>query len=534
MRGACHDESSTRVTRTADASAGVLARNSLASILRTSSGAFLALLLPAVIIRQVGSTAYGVWALSVEIGTYLGLLDLGALSAVGHFVARVPDRDRRGEGQVVTTIMAIQGVMIAVGLLLLTALIVGLPAVYPRMPRPLIASGRVALGMVGGSALISLLPTTLTGYFLSIHQAVKPALIVFASRFLGSAIVTVLAIRGIGIAGLAMAWAATTLGGQVLIVVAFSRLRLPIRPSLLSWSLAREMIGFCGAYSIWIVAGLLVVGLDTTIVAWVNFGSVAAYAAAAGAVSIVGAVYSAALAPMVPLCARLAADGRRDALGTLFLRLVRLGGLAVILSSCVFAVGARPLLHVWVGAESAERGTRILQLLVAANALRLLILPYPMLLFATGEHRQIWATPLLEGIVNVGASIALGVAFGPVGVALGTLVGAVVGVGCHIFVNLPRTQSVDVKASDLLKRSILGPLVGALPIVLVLFLPQSLPPHWKVVWSATSLVLAGAFMWRMVVAKDERQAVRARCRTLSSRASVMSRDAEGRAGRPTA
>ena len=41
----------------------------MASLLRTTSGAFLVLLVPPVLIRQLGPTTYGAWAIAVEMAT---------------------------------------------------------------------------------------------------------------------------------------------------------------------------------------------------------------------------------------------------------------------------------------------------------------------------------------------------------------------------------------------------------------------------------------------------------------------------------
>ena len=86
--------------------------------------------------------------------------------------------------------------------------------------------------------MVGLLPTILSAYFLSIHRALTPAVITFLSRLVGALLVTALAVRGVDIAGLAVAWACAALTGHLTIAVAtvsrashrhrrFSRLRAP-------------------------------------------------------------------------------------------------------------------------------------------------------------------------------------------------------------------------------------------------------------------------------------------------------------------
>ena len=487
------------------------ARNSLGSLLRTSSGAFLALLLPPVLIRELGRDGYGVWAIGVEIGIYLALFEFGSFSAIGHFTASVrPLRDRVGDGRVVTTMLALQAVVIVIGALLVSALALALPTIYSRMPDPLVPSGRWALVLLGGSALISLVGTTLSGYFLSIQRVVLPATIVFVARAVGAVLVVVLALADHGIPVLALAWASATVAGQVLVIAAFRRLDVPVRPSLVSWRLAREMLGFCGAYALWVVAGLLVVGLDTLIVARLDFSQVAPYAAAATGVSMFTAAYGSALGPMVPLAARLAASGSRVELGDLLLRALRLGGTAVAMASALLALAAGPLLRLWVGGSTGAHAEPLLQILVAANAVRLAILPYPTLLFGTAEHRRIRFTPFVEGAVNVAVSVVLAMAIGPIGVAIGTLVGAVVGVGLHVWFNLPRTASLDVSPATVFTKGLAGPLTVPLPAVAALAVEPVLPEPVRLATFTVAAIAVTVLAWAVALSAEDRDHVRAK------------------------
>ena len=493
------------------------ARNSLGSLLRTSSGAFLALLLPPILIRELGRDGYGVWAIGGEIGIYLALFEFGAFSAIGHFTASVrPVGDVEGDGRVVTTMLALQAAVIAVGSLLLAALVLALPTIYSGMPDRLVPSGRWALALLGGSALVSLVGTTLSGYFLAVQRVVLPATIIFVARAVGAVLVVVLALTGHGIPALASAWAAATVTGQVLVIAAYGRLKVPVRPSLVSWPLARRMLGFCGAYALWVIAGLLVVGLDTLIVARLDFSQVAPYAAAATGVSMLTAAYGSALGPMLPLSARLAAAGRRQELGALLLRVLRLGGTTVATASALLALAAEPLLRAWVGGSTADHAVPLLQVLLAANAVRLLILPYPTLLFGTAEHRRVLATPFLEGVVNVVVSIVLGLAVGPVGVAVGTLIGAVIGVGLHVWFNLPRTASLDVTPATVLGRGLAGPLTAALPAVLALAAGPFLPGAVRTVAFTGAAVAVVALAWSVALEAQDREALRTRLRRRAS------------------
>lgn len=492
------------------------ARNSLASLLRTASGAFLALLLPPLLIRRLGTDQYGVWALGVEVGTYLALLDLGALSAVGHFTASLAPDDHEGRGRAVTTLLALQAGLIGIGAVVLALLVALVPAIWSDMPARLVAEARWTLGLIGAAALASLLSTAVSGYFLSIHRIVVPAALTMLSRLVGAVAVAVLAVEGHGIAALAVAWAAATTLGHLAIGLAFARLGVPVRRSLVSGPLARRMLRFCAAYGVWTLATVLVIGLDTTIVARIDFSAVAPYAAAAGVVGVLTAVYGSALAPLVPLSARLDAEGRTTELDELFVRLVRWGATAVVTVAAIVVLTARPVLAVWLG-DTAGSAVPLLQVLVAATAVRLLTFPYPVVLFGTGEHRVARWTPMVEGVVNVTVSVAAGVAFGPIGVALGTLVGSVVGVGIHLGVNLPRTRSLSIRGRELVARSLVGPLAVALPAVAGSAIALVAPGALRPVVAVATILATLATAWGVALDSEDRRSVR---RAIASRRSA--------------
>jgi O-antigen/teichoic acid export membrane protein len=486
-------------------------KDSVASVLRTSSGAFLVLLVPPVLIRQLGPTTYGAWAIAVELGTYLGLLDLGALSAVGHFAARHGD-GREGDSRVMSTMVAFQVALVTLGALVLAAVVTWLPAIYPGLPDHLVPGARLTLALVGASSLVGLLATAFTGYFLTVGRLVIPSTLTFASRLIGTGLVIVLASAGLGVEPLAFAWAGASLAGYVLIAVAFGRLKVPLRRSRVDRGLVREMVRFSGAHSVWIAGGLLVVGLDTTIVARLDFDAVAPFAVAAGAVTILIAVYSSSLAPLVPVSAELTGRGERQQLTELLVRVTRLGAAVVVLGTAALALAADPLLTLWVGPEVARPAAPLLRALVAANAVRLVVMPYPVLLFGTGEHRRVRSTPLVEGTVNVVASVLLGLAIGPVGVALGTLVGALTGLALHVGVNVPRTRSLDLDAATFARRALARPLAAGLPVVGVVLLHGVVDGALWWGLAAGSLTTAIVLTWSTVLLPTERAAVLARLR----------------------
>jgi hypothetical protein len=77
-------------------------------------------------------------------------------------------------------------------------------------------------------------------------------------------------------------------------------------------------------------------------------------------------------------------------------------------------------------------------------------------------------SPLLEGGTNLIFSIFLGLRYGAIGVAEGTLIGAVVGTLAHILYNMPRTrQEILVSIRAFVFSAIGIPALAAVPLALL-------------------------------------------------------------------
>jgi O-antigen/teichoic acid export membrane protein len=398
---------------------------------------------------------------------------------------------------VLSTVVALQSALGVAGAVVLAGFAVALPVIFPAMPHAVERPAQITVALLGASALCGIVTTALSGYYLTLRRLVVPSSITFLSRAAGAVAVVAMALGGVGIVGLAVAWTVITLAGNVVVTLAFGRLGVPVRPSLVSRDLARRMLRFSGAYAVWVLAGFLVVGLDTTIVGHLDFSMVAPYTAAAAAVTVIAAVYGSALAPLVPAAGDLTAANQPVELGALLVRSSRVGGALVVGAAALMGLFAHPILALWVGASLAASGTTILQVLAVATALRMLVMPYPVLLFGSGEHGRAWATPLAEGGVNVVASVLLGVAFGAIGVAIGTLIGAVLGAALHVWFNVPRTRSLTLSARAWVRGALLRPAIALLAMAGVMGIAREIPlaARWLVAPIAVMAVAACAWWW---------------------------------------
>jgi O-antigen/teichoic acid export membrane protein len=208
-----------------------------------------------------------------------------------------------------------------------------------------------------------------------------------------------------------------------------------VRSSALGWMRTRT-----GGLLSWQIGILLVTGLDIILVTRFDSQATAGYALALACTTAVSGVAGAAISPVVPRLAFVRADTGALAVLQLFLKGQRylLLGLAVLLAVAI-ALPSTSFMQL-IPATSRATFSTIFPLLTAAIALRLTTSLYAATVLSAGLQHKIIASPLVEGVVNVVASYVLATRFGAIGVAMGTLAGALVCVIAHSLFNSPRTQ----------------------------------------------------------------------------------------------
>jgi O-antigen/teichoic acid export membrane protein len=167
------------------------------------------------------------------------------------------------------------------------------------------------------------------------------------------------------------------------------------------------------------------------------------------------------------------------------------------------------LLRVWVGPEYALHTIRYLQILVFANIVRNLCVPYATMVSATGRQGAATAAAVSEALVNLSSSIYLASRFGAVGVALGTVLGSFVSVALHFAISMRLThETLAASRSRLLFEGMLQPAIIAVPsLALFLFAGWHVPMLFNLLplflWGIATLLLA----WFAGLTASERNAL---------------------------
>jgi len=462
----------------ADRSNRSILANATANVLRLVGSGIVVLAVPPFLVRVLSRDAYSAWSLLMQWVLWVGFLDFGLQIAVARFVAHADELNQTEERDAVTsTAFALLSIACGVALGLIALLAWQFPHVFSKMPVHLRQEGRVALLVMGGSFALGLPAAVFPAVFIGLQRNNIPAALSIGHKTVTAVLVIAAAIKHYGLGIMAAAVALSNVGFYIASWLAWRRWAsgVRIRFSAIRKQCARRIAAYSSALTVWNGAMLLISGIDLSVVGIFDYRATAAYAVAATLTNVVAQTQGAIFAAFLPASAVLSARGDNGKLGAMLLSSTRYGCATLLLMGLPLLIGGNLILNIWVGPEYAAQGTAILQVLVVANIIRLISLPYSTLLLGTGQQHKVILSPIAEGITNLIASVAGAYLLGAIGVAIGTLIGSFVNVGFHFVYNMPRTSSIAIDRPLLVKDGFLRPFGCAIPLGLIMLLHFLVP-----------------------------------------------------------
>ena len=488
-------------------------KNASANLLRLAASGIVALLLPPFLVRVLPTATYSTWALVLQMAAYLGLLDFGIQTAVARFVAHADElNDQHQRDGIASSAFVLLTFASAIGLFAVVGLAWQLPRLFPAMPVLLQRDAKVALLLVGSSSALGLPVSVINAIFIGQQRNKIPMVILMANKLTMAALVAVVAFqhRGLAAMGAAVAFANVfSYAGSYLAWRAWSQ-HVRVSVALASKVYAKEIASYSAALGVWYLGMVMISGLDLLVVGRFDYVAVAYYAVAVTLTNFVVQTQGAIFAAVLPASAVLNARGDSQKLGILLVSSTRYGMLVLLAMALPLVLAGRSILGIWVGREYALGSTLIMQVLVAANVVRLSFLPYATLLLGMGEQRKVVMSPIAEGVTNLMASVLLAWFFGAIGVAIGTLIGSFVSVTFHVLHNMPRTAGIEIDRSLLMRDGILRPFVCAVPFSMLLFL-RIVSPNMSAgsTWflSCIAVIGTGCLLWKFGLIGSERRKI---------------------------
>jgi O-antigen/teichoic acid export membrane protein len=489
-----------------------ITKNVLANFARLGATWLVVLTLPPLLVRILDKPTYATWMLILQLAAYISVFDGGVQLAIARFVARAEGtRDHRYLKEILSSVGFVLVILSAIALSAVCLFSWELPRFFHNIPPSIVHDAQRASLAIGLSLAISVPFSTLAGFFSGLQRNEVISLAVAIGKLVGAAGVAWAAFHRQGISTMA-AWMALGNVIQSLIYVGAWRRLAPrslLQRPFVKTAVIREFLTFCSTLLITQCATILITGLDMPIVAAMDFHAAAYYAVAATVSNMLIIPQQAIVSTLMPIASGMSVADTADRMGEVLIKTTRYATAILCLITLPLMLGAYPFLHIWVGKDYALHSLPFAEILIAAQWLRLTLMPYATIGFSVGQQRQMLTSAFVEGALNLTCSLIAAHFLGALGVAIGTSVGACAGVYVHFFNSMPRTNLILFRRWRLLAKGILQPTLLSLPLgFLALVLTHLVnAPLLKVLFIAGGEAMAFLLLWRYNFSPQEREAL---------------------------
>ena len=492
-------------------SAATLSGNAAAGLTRVAVNSVIALLVPSYLTHILPVATYGAWVLILQLAAYVSFLDFGVQSAVAKFVAEYNAKgDDAGAGRYASAGLGIMAGAGLLGLSISLLLAWQVPRLFHNMPTSLYQDVRISVMFVGASLSFGLVCSVFSAVFLGLQRYLLPAAVSIVNRVAYTVVVLATATHHCGLAVMGCAVAAVNVATSLSQIILCRKLLAQIRVSFIDIQgrIMKQMTSYCGILVVWSAAMLCISGLDVMIVGHFDFRNTGYYYIATAPNSFLLMILTAVMGPLLPAASAWSVRRGPVEMGRLLSRTTRYATICLLLLGLTLFLYGPFIFRLWVGSDYAQHSYPLFCILIVANILRNLTLPYSTIVVALGRQRAVTLSAICEACVNLACSLYFVRILGARGVAYGTFLGALVGVGVHLTVSMHYTAaSITIPRRQFIVGSILRPSLIATPTLFFFVWSISgnarLDLWWSVVTSIATLFLAFSFGLNL----EERQQV---------------------------
>lgn len=494
-----------------------LLNNSVANLLRAASASAVSVIVPLVLAWRLPHDQYAMWSLLFGIAAYVLFLDFGLAATLQVAAAKLSvGSASRSPKELVRRTLVIVAVIVAC--VQIAAAILGnfASALFPALPAGYLSVFGMALFVVCFGQSCSLASNILVGYFMGSHRTMKPSVILLLSRLTSVAGVSIISFSNVDLILVASIFSAPLVAGCLVIVFdllrdvrEFIRTDFSPRNDGLKWT-TKSIISFSAPLALWNLALLVVTGSGVWIIGQADYTALGAYSIAAMMVTVVLGLENAILGPLLSELSQAVA--RSDGLAR-YIRKVSLLNSVFVMAIAVLIFGTFNIFHPLLPESIGQHLTpEIVGFLLFGNVVRLSLAPLGLAFVANGSHKRLIFPPIVEALLYFVALYTLGRGFGLVGVAIGTIVGAVLGSGIKLLWSIRIAPIPSLGIAQLARETILIPSLCILPIAAVVAVLRALVGSvdaW-IVWIIGACCLSLFFLVFLCVPKGDRGKLRAR------------------------
>jgi O-antigen/teichoic acid export membrane protein len=440
--------------------------DSAASLVRAMVIALGSVLTAPFLVRSLSKPYYSAWVLALSIAGLVGIAESGASTAVVRFSA---SGNRDGISELLASALLGVSALAVVPLSIIGILATTTNVFFAKAPVALHSNIRTAVLLCCINAFLALWTSVISGYFTANHKVKVSAVVSTIVLTLGNVAMVGSAVTQHSLVALAVIFATigvANIAGMLIAIRPYARLSA-IMPWRATRSMTRRIARHCLATGWWNLAMLLISGIDLFVVSRIDFASVGAYGIALRLLGTAFTLLAAGLTPLMAVTARLHAKGDIEDVTKLFMQTSRLASTAMALVGGLLFALCPIVVRIFAGESYVAETTQILRVLLVANLIRNTGAVLGVVMVATGEHSKAYLPPAAEAVVNLCFSITLGHFYGAIGVAYGTLLGALTTLTLYVALIFPRFVAFRPSRRAFLKCAVLKPAAVFVPFALI-------------------------------------------------------------------
>jgi O-antigen/teichoic acid export membrane protein len=380
------------------------------------------------VVAHVGETASGIWLLLGSLTGYMGLLELGLVPSLTQHVAAAIGADEKEEldRAVSSALVVLLAMMVFAlqGLWLVPSLVSVL-----KLPEALQHEAGLVFAVSLAGVALRMPLAAFQAVLLGCQRQDRSNQLWIALGTVKAILTVVLVLAGQGVLAIVLMEAIAHLAAGLL-QVHWVRQELP--RLTISWRAAdrghaRALVGFGGAVLIMNLCSLVIEQTDRLVIGiFLPVHYVTHYAAAWKLYMLAFSLPTILLQALAPVAAHLHGQGASDQLRDIFLRMTKYAVAVALPLSAALALSSGVLLRVWMGPTFADARILVQVLLIAFAVTAFNHAGYSALLGMRRVGRLLPIYYVPQAILNLALSLLLVRPLGPLGVALGTTIAALV------------------------------------------------------------------------------------------------------------
>jgi O-antigen/teichoic acid export membrane protein len=465
-------------------------------------------------VHKLGDVGYGVWALVLQVGAYISILDFGVRIALTRYVTHYHAKDEMDQVHEAfsAALLVLAGIGI-VSLLVTCSIVYFMPRMF-HVPAGMESAARWTMFLIGLQVSLSFPGVTFSGLLASISRYDLINLTAISVAVAKALLIWLVLTRGYGLLAVAIVFFSASCATYLLQFAfawsLYGGFRFRVNREKLASTL-KPLLNFSFFAFLLAISGRLVLWTDNIVIGVILGPAIVTFYAIGGnLVDYLLGILSSSVSAFVPLATSYDAQSQDAKLRSLFSRGSRFLLLLVLPAIVGFLVLGGPFITLWMGSRYMAISGEVLILL----AIPILFAPMRgtahQILYGTNGHRFNAYASLTEAGINLALSIFLAYRIGAVGVAWGTLIPAVLTAG--IVVPLYTLHRLKMSWRDFYWDSWILPVLSALPYMGLLYMLRltGIASTWTGFCATAigSLPFYYLFAWFLVLRKPEKEMVR--------------------------